>query len=187
MSHSPLPKSMCKYKKFGRKKIVLLDFCHIEAYWKLTCNTCFLDSVLDSQPNKLMETAEEPLSLVDTGFFINTSYPPLMRPERKVDIILHLNYSGGCQILVRRTKYSAFLLAAPVQLLDMNKWLFCPCLALVSLPVWSISVLSAAYSDFVVQVLAFLVLSLLPQPSLLHHLTQITFLSLMFPWGHLHT
>ncbi|XP_077178883.1 cytosolic phospholipase A2 epsilon-like isoform X2 [Paroedura picta] len=57
------------------------------------------DSVLDSHPNKLMETAAEPLSLVDTGFFINTSYPPLMRPERKVDIILHLNYSGGSQTL----------------------------------------------------------------------------------------
>ncbi|XP_048340559.1 cytosolic phospholipase A2 epsilon-like [Sphaerodactylus townsendi] len=57
------------------------------------------DSVLDSHPNKLMETAEEPLSLVDTGFFINTSYPPLLRPERKVDIILHLNYSGGHQTL----------------------------------------------------------------------------------------
>ncbi|XP_060118343.1 cytosolic phospholipase A2 epsilon-like [Heteronotia binoei] len=57
------------------------------------------DSVLDSHPNKLMETAEQPLSLVDTGFYINTSYPPLLRPERKVDIILHLNYSGGSQTL----------------------------------------------------------------------------------------
>ncbi|XP_015264098.1 PREDICTED: cytosolic phospholipase A2 epsilon-like [Gekko japonicus] len=57
------------------------------------------DSVLDSHPNKLMETAEQSLSLVDTGFFINTSYPPLMKPERKVDIILHLNYSGGSQTL----------------------------------------------------------------------------------------
>ncbi|KAL8169462.1 UNVERIFIED_CONTAM: hypothetical protein K2H54_049725 [Gekko kuhli] len=58
-----------------------------------------IDSVLDSHPNKLMETAEQSLSLVDTGFFINTSYPPLMKPERKVDIILHLNYSGGSQTL----------------------------------------------------------------------------------------
>ncbi|KAJ7344801.1 hypothetical protein JRQ81_000751 [Phrynocephalus forsythii] len=55
------------------------------------------DTVLDSQPNKLMETANQALSLVDTGFFINTSYPPLLRPERKVDVILHLNYSGGSQ------------------------------------------------------------------------------------------
>ncbi|CAM2115879.1 unnamed protein product [Caretta caretta] len=56
------------------------------------------DTVLDTSPNQLTETAEY-LSLVDTGFFINTSCPPLLRPERKVDVILHLNYSAGSQIL----------------------------------------------------------------------------------------
>uniref|UniRef100_A0A452IHP1 Phospholipase A2 n=1 Tax=Gopherus agassizii TaxID=38772 RepID=A0A452IHP1_9SAUR len=50
------------------------------------------DTVLDTSPNQLTETTEY-LSLVDTGFFINTSCPPLLRPERKVDVILHLNYS----------------------------------------------------------------------------------------------
>ncbi|XP_053139264.1 cytosolic phospholipase A2 epsilon-like isoform X2 [Hemicordylus capensis] len=55
------------------------------------------NSVLDSQPNRLMETVETALSVVDSGFFINTSFPPLLRPQRKVDIILHLNYSGGSQ------------------------------------------------------------------------------------------
>ena len=48
-----------------------------------------------------METANDELSLVDTGFFINTSYPPLLRSKREVDVILHLNYSAGSQILVR--------------------------------------------------------------------------------------
>uniref|UniRef100_A0A8C8SWH0 Phospholipase A2 n=1 Tax=Pelusios castaneus TaxID=367368 RepID=A0A8C8SWH0_9SAUR len=57
------------------------------------------DTVLDTFANKLMETAEDPLSLTDTGFFINTSYPPLLIPQRKVDVILHLNYSGGSQTL----------------------------------------------------------------------------------------
>uniref|UniRef100_A0A8C8SWT3 Phospholipase A2 n=1 Tax=Pelusios castaneus TaxID=367368 RepID=A0A8C8SWT3_9SAUR len=56
------------------------------------------DTVLDTSPNQLTETGEY-LSLVDTGFFINTSCPPLLRPERKVDVILHLNYSAGSQIL----------------------------------------------------------------------------------------
>uniref|UniRef100_A0A8C6YY10 Phospholipase A2 n=1 Tax=Nothoprocta perdicaria TaxID=30464 RepID=A0A8C6YY10_NOTPE len=60
------------------------------------------DTVIDSFPNKLMETADDALSLVDTGFFINTSYPPLLRSKRKVDVILHLNYSGGSQTLVRK-------------------------------------------------------------------------------------
>uniref|UniRef100_A0A8C3KE65 Phospholipase A2 n=1 Tax=Calidris pygmaea TaxID=425635 RepID=A0A8C3KE65_9CHAR len=57
------------------------------------------DTVIDSLPNKLMETADDELSLVDTGFFINTSYPPLLRSKREVDVILHLNYSGGSQTL----------------------------------------------------------------------------------------
>uniref|UniRef100_A0A674HLK8 Phospholipase A2 n=1 Tax=Taeniopygia guttata TaxID=59729 RepID=A0A674HLK8_TAEGU len=57
------------------------------------------DTVIDSFPNKLMETADNELSLVDTGFFINTSYPPLLRSNREVDVILHLNYSGGSQTL----------------------------------------------------------------------------------------
>lgn len=60
----------------------------------------FLDTVLDTFPNQLTQS-EEYLSLVDTGFFINTSIMPLLKPERKVDVILHLNYSAGSQILVR--------------------------------------------------------------------------------------
>ncbi|XP_053169257.1 cytosolic phospholipase A2 epsilon-like [Hemicordylus capensis] len=56
------------------------------------------DTVLDSSPNQLRDTAEY-LELLDTAFFINTSCPPLLRPERKVDVILHLNYSGGSQTL----------------------------------------------------------------------------------------
>ncbi|XP_070791868.1 cytosolic phospholipase A2 epsilon-like [Pituophis catenifer annectens] len=56
------------------------------------------DTVLDCNPNHLTES-EEYLELVDTAFFINTSCPPLLRPERQVDIIIHLNYSGGSQEL----------------------------------------------------------------------------------------
>uniref|UniRef100_A0A663E9M4 Phospholipase A2 n=1 Tax=Aquila chrysaetos chrysaetos TaxID=223781 RepID=A0A663E9M4_AQUCH len=49
------------------------------------------DTVLDSSPNQLNEMGDY-LKLVDTAFFINTSCPPILRPERKVDVILHLNY-----------------------------------------------------------------------------------------------
>ncbi|XP_067318935.1 cytosolic phospholipase A2 epsilon-like [Anolis sagrei] len=56
-------------------------------------------TVLDPcSPNHLTQT-DEYLSLEDTGFFINTSSAPLMRKERKVDVILHLNYSAGSQSL----------------------------------------------------------------------------------------
>ncbi|XP_042302341.1 cytosolic phospholipase A2 epsilon-like [Sceloporus undulatus] len=57
------------------------------------------DTVLDScSPNQLTQ-AEDYLLLEDTGFFINTSSAPLLRKERKVDVILHLNYSAGSQSL----------------------------------------------------------------------------------------
>ncbi|XP_009989667.1 PREDICTED: cytosolic phospholipase A2 epsilon-like, partial [Tauraco erythrolophus] len=56
------------------------------------------DTVLDSSPNQLNKM-DDYLKLVDTAFFINTSCPPVLRPERKVDVILHLNYSGGSQTL----------------------------------------------------------------------------------------
>ncbi|KAJ6667282.1 hypothetical protein lerEdw1_017260 [Lerista edwardsae] len=59
---------------------------------------CYLqDTILDlSSPNQLTQS-EEYLSLEDTGFFINSSCAPLLRKERKVDLILHLNYNSGSQ------------------------------------------------------------------------------------------
>uniref|UniRef100_A0A8C6V531 Phospholipase A2 n=1 Tax=Naja naja TaxID=35670 RepID=A0A8C6V531_NAJNA len=59
-------------------------------------NACLSDTVLDTFPNQLM-TSLEYLSLVDTAAFIDTSYASLMKPERKVDVIIHLNYSSGSQ------------------------------------------------------------------------------------------
>uniref|UniRef100_A0A8D0GIJ3 Phospholipase A2 n=1 Tax=Sphenodon punctatus TaxID=8508 RepID=A0A8D0GIJ3_SPHPU len=55
------------------------------------------DCELDDFPNQLTG-AEDRLNLVDTAFVFQSSYPPLLRPERKVDVILHLNYSSGSQI-----------------------------------------------------------------------------------------
>ncbi|CAI5763935.1 cytosolic phospholipase A2 epsilon-like [Podarcis lilfordi] len=77
----------------------LKGFQFHEEYLKNEHFSAWKDTVVDDYPNQLMETAEHALSLVDTGFFINTSYPPLLRPERKVDLILHLNYTGGSQTL----------------------------------------------------------------------------------------
>ncbi|XP_060118342.1 cytosolic phospholipase A2 epsilon-like [Heteronotia binoei] len=58
--------------------------------WKAT--------VLDCCPNQLTEH-EDHVGFVDAGFFINTSCPPLLRKERKVDVILHLSYSAGSQTM----------------------------------------------------------------------------------------
>ncbi|XP_054256209.1 cytosolic phospholipase A2 epsilon-like [Indicator indicator] len=66
------------------------------------------DCELDSQPNQLT-AATDYLILIDTAFAFATSYPPLMRPERKVDVILHFNYSSGSQTvpLKEASKYFA--------------------------------------------------------------------------------
>ncbi|XP_039924362.1 cytosolic phospholipase A2 epsilon-like isoform X5 [Hirundo rustica] len=68
------------------------DFWHKWTRDKITD----IDCELDSQPNHLT-TATDYLILIDTAFAFATSYPPLMRPERKVDVILHFNYSSGSQ------------------------------------------------------------------------------------------
>ncbi|KFP28258.1 Cytosolic phospholipase A2 epsilon, partial [Colius striatus] len=56
------------------------------------------DTVLENFPNQLTEAAEF-MYVADTAGYIDISYPPLMRPERKVDVVLHLNYSSGSQTL----------------------------------------------------------------------------------------
>uniref|UniRef100_A0A8C3S1V8 Phospholipase A2 n=1 Tax=Chelydra serpentina TaxID=8475 RepID=A0A8C3S1V8_CHESE len=52
------------------------------------------DTVLDLSPNKLTPW-EKHLCLIDVGYFINTSCPPLLKPERNVDVIISLDYSMG--------------------------------------------------------------------------------------------
>uniref|UniRef100_A0A8C4ULP5 Phospholipase A2 n=1 Tax=Falco tinnunculus TaxID=100819 RepID=A0A8C4ULP5_FALTI len=66
------------------------------------------DCELDSQPSRLT-VATDYLVLIDTAFAFATSYPPLLRPERKVDVILHFNYSSGSQTgpLKEASKYFA--------------------------------------------------------------------------------
>ncbi|XP_005143973.2 cytosolic phospholipase A2 epsilon-like [Melopsittacus undulatus] len=54
------------------------------------------DTILENFPNQLTET-EKFICLADTAGYIDISYPPLMRPERKVDVVLHLNYASGSQ------------------------------------------------------------------------------------------
>ncbi|NWV64319.1 PA24E phospholipase, partial [Malurus elegans] len=60
--------------------------------------TRWKDTLLDNSPNDLRGHSDH-LELVDAAFFFETSYPPLLRPERKVDVIIHLNYTGGSQTL----------------------------------------------------------------------------------------
>ncbi|XP_004380713.1 cytosolic phospholipase A2 epsilon [Trichechus manatus latirostris] len=54
------------------------------------------DTVLDGFPNQLTGSVNH-LCLLDTAFFVNSSYPPLLRSDRKADLIIHLNYCAGSQ------------------------------------------------------------------------------------------
>ncbi|XP_048340557.1 cytosolic phospholipase A2 delta-like [Sphaerodactylus townsendi] len=62
------------------------DYCEDSQFsvWK--------DCQLDQFPNRLTPSEDE-ISLVDAAYFINTSCPPLLREERKVDVILSFDYS----------------------------------------------------------------------------------------------
>nr|XP_055028411.1 cytosolic phospholipase A2 delta-like [Misgurnus anguillicaudatus] len=46
----------------------------------------------DAFPNSLTP-ADSALGLVDSGFMLNIAFPPVLRPKRRADVILSLNYS----------------------------------------------------------------------------------------------
>ncbi|XP_064790417.1 cytosolic phospholipase A2 zeta-like [Oncorhynchus masou masou] len=64
-------------------------------HWNYNDNsnfTAWKDMHPDAFPNKLTP-ADSTLHLADSGFSINTGCPPVLRPERAVDVIMSLNYS----------------------------------------------------------------------------------------------
>ncbi|KAG8505329.1 Cytosolic phospholipase A2 delta, partial [Galemys pyrenaicus] len=62
------------------------DYCDQKVF------STWADSQLDSSPGQL--TPQDPrLCLVDACYFINTSYPPMFRPGRGLDLILSFDYS----------------------------------------------------------------------------------------------
>ncbi|XP_015205972.2 cytosolic phospholipase A2 zeta-like isoform X2 [Lepisosteus oculatus] len=68
-------------------------------YWDYSQNSSFMawkDTHPDAFPNSLTPS-DSKLHLVDSGFAINTGFPPLFRPQRKVDIILSFNFTWGDQ------------------------------------------------------------------------------------------
>uniref|UniRef100_A0A8B9EY45 Phospholipase A2 n=1 Tax=Amazona collaria TaxID=241587 RepID=A0A8B9EY45_9PSIT len=89
-----------KSQVFERNTQTLL-FGFIEGFFKFLLNSAVRNTLLDTSPNDLRGNSEH-LELVDAAFFFETSCPPLLRPERKVDLIIHLNYTGGSQTLVRK-------------------------------------------------------------------------------------
>ncbi|XP_053553802.1 cytosolic phospholipase A2 delta-like [Bombina bombina] len=60
-------------------------------YHKQTGFSLFEDTELDKLPNQLTPFTDE-LCLVDIAYYINASFPSLLRKERKVDVILSFDY-----------------------------------------------------------------------------------------------
>ncbi|MBN3285337.1 PA24F phospholipase, partial [Polyodon spathula] len=58
--------------------------------------TAWKGTHLDAFPNQLTP-ADPQLHLADSGFSINTGTPPLLRPERGVDVLLSFNFTWGDQ------------------------------------------------------------------------------------------
>ncbi|XP_075185814.1 cytosolic phospholipase A2 beta, partial [Anomaloglossus baeobatrachus] len=64
----------------------------------------FDDTKLDNSPNNLTPFTEE-LCLVDSAYYINASFPPLLREDRKVDVLLSFDYGLSDKFKsVERTK-----------------------------------------------------------------------------------
>ncbi|KAG5855879.1 hypothetical protein ANANG_G00001570 [Anguilla anguilla] len=72
------------------------NFLHgFKLHWNYSENDGFLawrDAHLDSFPNQ-MTPSDSKLHLVDSGFAVNSGFPPVLRPERHVDLILSFDYT----------------------------------------------------------------------------------------------
>ncbi|XP_072283877.1 cytosolic phospholipase A2 epsilon-like isoform X2 [Pyxicephalus adspersus] len=68
--------------------------------------SAFDDTELDNSPNSLTPYGEN-LCLVDNAYYINASFPPLLREERKVDLIMSFDYalSDKFKTVVETEKY----------------------------------------------------------------------------------
>uniref|UniRef100_A0A8C2Y0X5 Phospholipase A2 n=1 Tax=Capra hircus TaxID=9925 RepID=A0A8C2Y0X5_CAPHI len=69
---------------------------------------------LDGLPNELTP-AEPYLCLLDVGYLVNTSCPPLLPPTRDVDLILSLDYNlhGAFQVTPKRILHQLSMLPQP--------------------------------------------------------------------------
>ncbi|XP_069494390.1 cytosolic phospholipase A2 delta-like [Ambystoma mexicanum] len=65
-----------------------------EKYHKTKAFSAWKDTELDLFPDQLTPSSDK-LCLVDSAYYINASFPPLLREERKVDIILSFDYGLG--------------------------------------------------------------------------------------------
>ncbi|XP_069505151.1 cytosolic phospholipase A2 gamma-like [Ambystoma mexicanum] len=76
------------------KIIAKLMKCLIKWQWGTTHNFLYKCSDQDASiPTAL--TSQEYIHLIDAGLAINSAYPLVLRPERKVDLILSFDFSAG--------------------------------------------------------------------------------------------
>ncbi|XP_053365742.1 cytosolic phospholipase A2 zeta-like, partial [Clarias gariepinus] len=81
------------------------------------------DTDSDAVPNKLSPTHSY-LNLVDSGHAINIAFPPVLRPHRRADIILSLNYSLETDHLqdLKKTQQYCIDHKIPFPKIDLSKY-----------------------------------------------------------------
>uniref|UniRef100_A0A670HWL8 Phospholipase A2 n=1 Tax=Podarcis muralis TaxID=64176 RepID=A0A670HWL8_PODMU len=93
MNRSSIFNGILTSRPIGEKKPNFLRGLQLHKdYYQHKTFSMWQDSKLDQCPNSLTPQEKE-LFLVDAGYFINTSCPPLIRKERNVDVILSLDYN----------------------------------------------------------------------------------------------
>ncbi|XP_033001623.1 cytosolic phospholipase A2 beta-like isoform X1 [Lacerta agilis] len=93
MDRSSIFNGILTSRPIGEKKPNFLRGLQLHKdYYHHKTFSMWQDSKLDQCPNSLTPQEKE-LFLVDAGYFINTSCPPLIRKERNVDVILSLDYN----------------------------------------------------------------------------------------------
>ncbi|XP_034967887.1 cytosolic phospholipase A2 delta-like isoform X2 [Zootoca vivipara] len=93
MNRSSIFNGILTSRPIGEKKPNFLKGLQLHKdYYQHKTFSMWQESELDQCPNSLTPQEKE-LFLVDAGYFINTSCPPLIRKERNVDVILSLDYN----------------------------------------------------------------------------------------------
>ncbi|XP_036373182.1 cytosolic phospholipase A2 gamma-like [Megalops cyprinoides] len=89
--------------------------------WEWGTVSNFLHKLQNSEIPVDMQDKEK-MNLIDAGLFMNSSYPPVLRQEREVDLILSLDFSEGnpFETLAKAAEYSEAM-KKPFPVVDESK------------------------------------------------------------------
>ncbi|KAG7458722.1 hypothetical protein MATL_G00223620 [Megalops atlanticus] len=100
---------------------VMLKILKKLGHWEWGTVSNFLHKLQNSEIPVDMQDKEK-MHLIDAGLFMNSPYPPVLRQEREVDLILSLDFSEGnpFETLTKAVKYSEAM-KKPFPVVDESK------------------------------------------------------------------